>query len=73
MLDKKLLVLWPDPSFLKKRVILRIPYLHILRRQFSPFHFFMHDLKEQTEVAVFLSLGREFHNVLPRKDKLSLP
>ena len=57
----------------KANVILEIPYLHILQRQFSQFHCFMHDLKEQTEVAVLLSLGREFHNMLPRKDKLSLP
>ena len=54
-------------------VILKIPYLHILQRQFSPFQFFMYDLKEHTEVAILLSLGREFHNMLPRKDKLSLP
>ena len=33
----------------------------------------MLDLKAQTEVAVLLSFGREFHNMLPRKDKLSLP
>ena len=30
-------------------------------------------LKEQTEVAVFISFGREFHKMLPRKDRLSLP
>ena len=54
-------------------VILKIPYLHILQRQFSPFHFLMRDLKEQTEVAALVSLDRKFHNMPPRKDKLSLP
>ena len=30
---------------------------------------FMHDLKEQMEVAVLLSLGREFHKMIRQKDK----
>ena len=47
-------------------------FTDILQRKLPPFHFLMYDLKEQTEVAILMSLSWEFHNILPRKDKISL-
>ena len=35
--------------------------------------FLIYHLKEQTYMAIFVSIGRQFHSMVPRKDKLSLP